>query len=294
MKSNEQIKLGDLQWKRELEHALEALRKDNSNPLEAAVTFFASVCKLNDGLSWIVPMAPQRDADQVQELFVETIERMRAVMMDITALRDALPRRLVCRDSVVSYAGFHCRSWSGVVLEAVSQLLLLTHSKSPMPLSHLKATQTLDWRSYDSKFVAMQLEIELEFSLQQIEKAALILKGEKGQTIHPKSHVKEHRINHSECFTSVEWYGKEYTFTPNQRAVVKVLWEAMESGSASVSDGTLIDAAGSDAKNLRDIFRSNSKQHPAWGNMIVNVGRDARKLSVANRESHTEGTKSPT
>ncbi len=162
MKSNEQLELGDLQWKRELEHALEALRKDNSNPLEAAVTFFASVCKLNDGLSWIVPMAPQRDADQVQELFVETIERMRAVMMDITALRDALPRRLVCRDSVISYGGLHSRSWSGVVLEAVNQLLLLTNSKATMPLSHLQATQTLDWRSYDSKFVAIQLEIEIQ------------------------------------------------------------------------------------------------------------------------------------
>lgn len=94
--------------------------------------------------------------------------------------------------------------------------------------------------------------------------------------------------SHTDCFTTVNWYGEEYTFTTAQRAVVEQLWKAMDNNTPALADETLLTAAGSAGKNLRDVFRSNGKRHPAWDTMIVKVGRDARRLSPQNPESHIE------
>ncbi len=65
-------------------------------------------------------------------------------------------------------------------------------------------------------------------------------------------------------FRSVHWFGKDYTFTPNQAAAVKILWEAWENETPDVGGDTLAVVIESDSKRARDIF----KGHPALNSMI--------------------------
>ena len=44
---------------------------------------------------------------------------------------------------------------------------------------------------------------------------------------------------HSPAFDTVRWYGKAYTFTPNEAACVRVLWEYQDRGVAEVSWKTI-------------------------------------------------------
>ncbi len=71
--------------------------------------------------------------------------------------------------------------------------------------------------------------------------------------------------SHSRDFASVNWRGTVYTFTPTQRLVVAALWQAREDGHPFMSQEALLDAAESDGRKLRDVFRN----HPAWNVMIV-------------------------
>jgi len=70
---------------------------------------------------------------------------------------------------------------------------------------------------------------------------------------------------HSPDFRSVNWFGEEHTFTPNQAAVIKVLWENWNQGTAEVGDQYLLEAADSSGNRLDLVFRG----HRAWGTMIV-------------------------
>lgn len=63
----------------------------------------------------------------------------------------------------------------------------------------------------------------------------------------------------------MKWFGVDYSFTGNQAAVIEVLWEAWENGTPEVGNAKLIEAADSESKRLRGVF----KNHPAWGSMIV-------------------------
>lgn len=80
----------------------------------------------------------------------------------------------------------------------------------------------------------------------------------------------EKRIAHSPDFRSVLWYNTEYSFTPQQAEIVRILWEAFECSTPDV-DATLLlstDFTGSAAKRVRDVFRKS----PAWKTMIVRGG----------------------
>lgn len=70
---------------------------------------------------------------------------------------------------------------------------------------------------------------------------------------------------HSKDFRSVNWFGSSYTFTAAQAAAVKLLWEAWEEGVPELSQETLLEASGSEANKLADVFRD----HPAWNSLIV-------------------------
>lgn len=81
---------------------------------------------------------------------------------------------------------------------------------------------------------------------------------------------------HGPDFRSVNWYGTCFEFTSQQAAVVKVLWEAMENGTPTVGDPTLLEAVESGAGRLPNLFRD----HPAWGRMIVEGGtKGSRRLA---------------
>lgn len=80
-------------------------------------------------------------------------------------------------------------------------------------------------------------------------------------------------------FRSVWWFGTEYSFTTSQANVVKVLWNAWKNKTPEVSHVTLLDASGSDAKRMRDVFReSGNAMNPAWDTMIQRGRKDTLKL----------------
>lgn len=72
------------------------------------------------------------------------------------------------------------------------------------------------------------------------------------------------RTTHSIDFASVNWFGSLYCFTPMQRRVVAVLWQAWENGTPDVAERTILEEAESDSGNLRMLFR----ECAGWGTMI--------------------------
>jgi len=72
------------------------------------------------------------------------------------------------------------------------------------------------------------------------------------------------KYEHSPDFRSVNWGGNQYSFTNNQAAYVKMLWEAWENGTPEVGQAYLQTAIDSESA-LRHLFRN----HPAWRTMIV-------------------------
>jgi hypothetical protein len=73
---------------------------------------------------------------------------------------------------------------------------------------------------------------------------------------------------HSPDFRCVNWFGEQYSFTGNQAAAVKLLWEAWQSGAPDVGGETLIQAADASTQRIDVVFRGNA----AWGAMIVQGG----------------------
>lgn len=84
---------------------------------------------------------------------------------------------------------------------------------------------------------------------------------------------------HSPDFRSVSWYGKKYSFTPNQANAVKFLWKAWKNKTPEVSDVTLLDAIGNVGARVRDVFKeTGNAMNPAWETMIQRGRRDTCKL----------------
>ncbi len=92
------------------------------------------------------------------------------------------------------------------------------------------------------------------------------------------------KFANSDGFRCVRFKGEAFTFTGNQAAVVRKLWEAWEQGTPDVSDAALLEGIDSAAfrPRLRDVFKgTGGKIHPAWNKMIVNKGRKGtRRLNL--------------
>jgi hypothetical protein len=93
---------------------------------------------------------------------------------------------------------------------------------------------------------------------------------------------------HSEDFTSVNWFGVKYQFTKGLQAEsVRLLWEAWENDTPSLSEKTIGERAGSssDRFRLEHVFKPANKKtgkrepHRAWGAMIVRAGKGLFKLA---------------
>jgi len=83
----------------------------------------------------------------------------------------------------------------------------------------------------------------------------------------------------SDDFRSVWWFGTHYSFTTNQSKVVEVLWKAWKNKTPEVSDTTLLDASGGDAKRIRDVFKeTGNRKNDAWETMIQRVRKDTLRL----------------
>jgi len=94
--------------------------------------------------------------------------------------------------------------------------------------------------------------------------------------------------SHSDDFTSVNWFGTEYSFGKGLQAEsVRALWAAWENKTPSLSEKTIGEKAGSanDRFRLEHVFRPTNKgtgrreTHPAWGTMIKSVGKGVFALS---------------
>lgn len=81
---------------------------------------------------------------------------------------------------------------------------------------------------------------------------------------------------HAPDFRSAVWAGRYHVFTPNQAAIVRILWEAWEASSPEVSQEYLTVEAGVRSTRLASLFRD----HSAWGTMIVpGEGKGTYRLS---------------
>jgi hypothetical protein len=88
-------------------------------------------------------------------------------------------------------------------------------------------------------------------------------------------------VDHSDNFNSVVWFGKQYTFTVKQAKVIERLWRAWERKIPAVPLVDLLEAADSDAKRLRDVFKPGQTVNPAWKDkMIIEAGKGAYRLSA--------------
>ena len=72
------------------------------------------------------------------------------------------------------------------------------------------------------------------------------------------------RAAHSLDFASVTWFGRSYSFTPTQRRIVAVLWNAWESCTPDIGEQSLLTEADSESPTLKAVFG----KHPAYGTMI--------------------------
>jgi hypothetical protein len=89
----------------------------------------------------------------------------------------------------------------------------------------------------------------------------------------------ETKPRHSLDFTSVNWFGTEYTFTPSQGRVVEFLWKAWENRTPDVRyDSTIKDAADVDSASLPMLF--DKGKHPALEKMIVSKKKGSYRLQV--------------
>jgi len=73
----------------------------------------------------------------------------------------------------------------------------------------------------------------------------------------------------SDDYRSGRWKHHRFTFSTTQAAVMEKLHFNWKQGTPEVSKDTLLDAAGSDGRELRDLFR----RHEAWKTLITQGSR---------------------
>lgn len=96
----------------------------------------------------------------------------------------------------------------------------------------------------------------------------------------PTPNYAGNNTRHSPDFASVIWFGEQFTFTMNQAACVKVLWEAWENKTPILGAAAILEAADISQSRLDLVFRG----HPAWRTMIVSPskGRYCLKTPTAD------------
>lgn len=89
---------------------------------------------------------------------------------------------------------------------------------------------------------------------------------------------------HTSDYQLVSWHGERWNFSPKQRIVVRVLWEAWEAGRPEVSQRELLDAAESECDSLLELFKKDNRPHPAMGNLIKRVSPTVYRLAFPTPE----------
>lgn len=84
----------------------------------------------------------------------------------------------------------------------------------------------------------------------------------------------------SSDFRSLNWGDRIFTFTTTQSACVNVMYRDYENKTPTLSETSILDAAGSASSRLRDVFGKG--KHPAWGTLIVQSGKGIFRLAEPN------------
>ena len=83
------------------------------------------------------------------------------------------------------------------------------------------------------------------------------------------------RVRHSPDFHWLSWHGTEYRLGGAQAAAFRLLWESHQAGVPVVAGEVLLEAAESESRAARDIF----KKHPLWEDGVVgSAGKGALRL----------------
>lgn len=85
---------------------------------------------------------------------------------------------------------------------------------------------------------------------------------------------------HTSDYQLVRWKEYSWNFSPKQRVVIRLLWEAWEKGAPEVPQRTLLDAAESECDSLAELF----KKHPAWGVLVTRAGPTIYRLAFPTPE----------
>jgi hypothetical protein len=86
--------------------------------------------------------------------------------------------------------------------------------------------------------------------------------------------------NHDKKFSTVNWFGEQYTFSPQQAKCIEVLWRFWMQGTPVIREEMVLEVAGLKARTLKDVFTSDPGKN-AWGRMIDNGDRRGTVQLVA-------------
>jgi hypothetical protein len=166
---------------------------------------------------------------------------------------------------------------AGIEALATSYVMLREHLSdaiSQWPSSPLPQAVLALWdQAFDRLGIATDRFVRWQRRVQEKVDAAAAVNGETA---------------HSDDFTSVNWYSTQYQFTTGLQAEsVRLLWEAWENGTPSLSEQTIREKTGScnDRFRLEHVFKPTNKStgrreaHPAWGTMIRRVRKGVFALS---------------
>ncbi len=81
----------------------------------------------------------------------------------------------------------------------------------------------------------------------------------------------------SSDFRSLNWGGELFTFTTTQAACVEVMYQDYVNKTPTLSETSILEAAGSASDRLRDVFKKG--KHPAWDTLIVPSGKGMFRLA---------------
>ncbi len=177
---------------------------------------------------------------------------------------------------------FLLRNWHRVPHlgeESAKKILLMTWILTDPETDSLKSNITgfqqrpWDERSYLSVRTYSSNQKRLDQWMKAVKLAWRIINSK--DTIPLQSQAK-----HSIDFRSVHWFGTDYSFTANQAAAVKILWQAWENGTPDIGGDTLAAEIDSESKRAQDIF----KNHPAYGKMIRSgQSKGSYRLAAPNK-----------
>jgi hypothetical protein len=75
------------------------------------------------------------------------------------------------------------------------------------------------------------------------------------------------RATHDPKFSTVNWYGEQYSFSPPQARCIAVLWRFWMQGTPVIREEMILEVAGIKTRSLKDVFATGPGKN-AWGHMI--------------------------